>query len=247
VRADAGVRRVFVTLGHRRRPTTVYETEVPGVGHKFELELDGDERLVGLVHHDGKREVYHRPDENADSEKLFGLTGQLARQLGTILEGAHFQPVEMDEVRVPVGEVIIEWSDVEPDSRLVGQPLEAADIRDQTGVSVIAIQRGDETISNPQPDEPVQAGDILVTLGSRDDQHDFEAFGYTLLETMFLAGVVYISSSAVITKSLIDEGWVANPESSPIPGTLVFEDLLIAVSLAVLSAVALGEGAPAGD
>jgi len=155
---------------------TVYETEVPGVGHKFELELDGDERLVVLIHHDGKREVYRRPGPNADSEKLFSLTGQLARQLGSILEGAHFQPVEMDEVRVPVGEAIIEWYDVEPDSRLVGQTIEAADVRDRTGVSVIAIQRGEETISNPQPDETVAADDILVTLGTRDEQDEFETF-----------------------------------------------------------------------
>jgi CPA2 family monovalent cation:H+ antiporter-2 len=35
---------------------------------------------------------------------------------------------------------------------------------------------------------------------------------------------------------------VANPESAPILGTLVFEDVLIAVYLALLSAVALGEG-----
>jgi CPA2 family monovalent cation:H+ antiporter-2 len=71
------------------------------------------------------------------------------------------------------------------------------------------------------------------------------AFGYTLLETVFIAGIVYISSSAVITKSLIDNGWVANAESSPILGTLVFEDILIAIYLAVLSAVALGEGTTA--
>lgn len=154
---------------------TVYETEVPGVGHKFELELDGDERLVVLIHHDGKREVYHRPGANADSEKLFSLTGQLARQLGSILEGAHFQPVELDEVRVPVGEAIIEWFDVAPDSRLVGQTLQAADVRDETGVSVIAIQRGEQTVSNPQPTETVQAGDILVTLGTRDEQEALKA------------------------------------------------------------------------
>ena len=69
-------------------------------------------------------------------------------------------------------------------------------------------------------------------------------FGYSILETFFIAGIVYISSSAVITKSLIDNGWVANPESTPILGTLVFEDVLIAIYLALLSAVALGEGTP---
>ena len=65
-------------------------------------------------------------------------------------------------------------------------------------------------------------------------------FGWTPLETLFLAGVVYISSSAVITKSLIEEGWIANDESGPILGTLVFEDILIAVYLALLAAVAGG-------
>nr|WP_233357372.1 cation:proton antiporter [Halococcoides cellulosivorans] len=69
-------------------------------------------------------------------------------------------------------------------------------------------------------------------------------FGYSVIETLFLAGIVYISSSAVITKSLIDTGWVANPESRPILGTLVFEDIAIAVYLAVLAAVALGSGTP---
>lgn len=155
---------------------TVYEAEVPGVGHKFELELDGEERLVVLIHHDGTREVYRRPRENADSEKLFTLDAQLARQLGSILEGAHFQPVALDEVRVPVGEAIIEWYDVSPESGLAGQTLAAAGVREQTGVSVLAIQRGSETISNPGPRETVAAGDILVTLGTRDEQTEFEAF-----------------------------------------------------------------------
>ncbi|MFH5800575.1 cation:proton antiporter [Haladaptatus sp. CMAA 1911] len=67
-------------------------------------------------------------------------------------------------------------------------------------------------------------------------------FGWSLLETLFLAGIIYISSSAVITKSLLENGWIANPESSPILGTLVFEDILIAIYLAILSAVTLGGG-----
>ncbi|MBV0925485.1 cation:proton antiporter [Halomicroarcula limicola] len=68
------------------------------------------------------------------------------------------------------------------------------------------------------------------------------AFGWTLVETLFLAGIVYISSSAVVTKSLIETGWIANDESSPILGTLVFEDILIAVYLALLAAVTSGGG-----
>jgi CPA2 family monovalent cation:H+ antiporter-2 len=67
-------------------------------------------------------------------------------------------------------------------------------------------------------------------------------FGLPVVETLFVAGIVYISSSAVVTKSLIENGWVANPEGGVILGTLVFEDLVIAIYLAVLAAVAFGGG-----
>jgi CPA2 family monovalent cation:H+ antiporter-2 len=62
------------------------------------------------------------------------------------------------------------------------------------------------------------------------------------LPAFLVAGIVYISSSAIITKSLIDLGWIANDEAEPMLGTLVFEDLVIAVYLAVASAVVLGTG-----
>ncbi|ELZ37516.1 cation:proton antiporter [Halorubrum tebenquichense] len=62
------------------------------------------------------------------------------------------------------------------------------------------------------------------------------------LPAFLIAGIVYISSSAVITKSLIDLGWIANDEAEPMLGTLVYEDLFIAVYLTVASALVLGGG-----
>jgi CPA2 family monovalent cation:H+ antiporter-2 len=66
------------------------------------------------------------------------------------------------------------------------------------------------------------------------------AVGFSLVESLFLAGIVYISSSAVITKSLVDLGWIADPEAEAVLGVLVFEDVVIAVYLALLAALALG-------
>ncbi len=70
--------------------------------------------------------------------------------------------------------------------------------------------------------------------------------GYVLfrafLPAFLVAGVVYISSSAIITKSLIDLGWIANDEANPMLGTLVFEDLVIAVYLSIAAALVLGGG-----
>ncbi len=54
-------------------------------------------------------------------------------------------------------------------------------------------------------------------------------------------GIVYISSSAVIIKTIIENGWVVNPESDSILGTLVFEDILIGIYFALIPVLVLGQ------
>ncbi len=70
------------------------------------------------------------------------------------------------------------------------------------------------------------------------------AFGFSPVETLFLAGMVYISSSAIVTESLLNHGWIAGRESEPILGSLVFEDVVVAVYMTLLSTMVLGGGSP---
>lgn len=56
---------------------------------------------------------------------------------------------------------------------------------------------------------------------------------------LLLAGAFYISSSAIIAKSVIELRRTANPETEAALGVLVFEDLFIALYLAVLSGAVL--------
>jgi len=58
-------------------------------------------------------------------------------------------------------------------------------------------------------------------------------------EALVVAGITGISSSAIITKLLVDLRRTANPETELILGIMVFEDVFIAVYLSVLSAVLL--------
>jgi TrkA domain protein len=153
---------------------TVYESDLPGVGKKHEVELDDGSRLVVVTHNTGKREVYRRPDEESDSEKLFELSDRLARQFGTILEGAYFQPVQSQDLETVLGgSTVIEWVDVADGSSLVGETLAEADVRGEFGVSIIAIQRDEETLANPGADTRLEAGDTLVAVGPRDNCRAF--------------------------------------------------------------------------
>lgn len=158
---------------------TVYETDLPGVGKKHEIELDGDARLVIVTHNTGEREVFRRDSPDADSERLFELSDELARQVGTVLEGAYFQPVRSESIGTMLDEnSVLEWIEVEPGTPLAGRTLEEASVRRRTGASVLAIQRDEETIANPAPDQRVEAGDTLIVLGCRDECRTFaDEFG----------------------------------------------------------------------
>ena len=67
-------------------------------------------------------------------------------------------------------------------------------------------------------------------------------FGFGPTGIILITGIVYISSSAVITKALTESGWLANAESDVILSTLVVEDIIIAVYLAIVSALVIGSG-----
>ena len=66
--------------------------------------------------------------------------------------------------------------------------------------------------------------------------------GWGLLGALFVGGAFYISSSAIIARSVIELRRTAHPETEPALGILVFEDLAIAVLLAILSGIVLKEG-----
>ncbi|WP_410766080.1 cation:proton antiporter regulatory subunit [Haloferax sp. DFSO60] len=156
---------------------TIYESDLPGVGKKHEVELGDGSRLVIVTHNTGKREVFRRASADSDSEKLFELSDSLARQVGTLLEGAYFQPVQSTDIETLLGDnTLLEWVEVGEDSRVADKTLAESDLRQETGASIIAIERDDEVITSPGGDTVVKAGDVLIVIGPRAACRDFAEF-----------------------------------------------------------------------
>ena len=65
--------------------------------------------------------------------------------------------------------------------------------------------------------------------------------GFSFLEVLVLAGVITISSSAIVAKVLVDLKRTANPETELILGIIMFEDIFLAVYLSVVSGLVLGD------
>lgn len=75
--------------------------------------------------------------------------------------------------------------------------------------------------------------------------------GFVLLgvtaEAVLLAGIIYVSSSGIITQALFDFRRLADDETDLVLGTLVFEDLAIALFLGLASGLAVGTAVSGAD
>lgn len=58
---------------------------------------------------------------------------------------------------------------VSSSSPLAGNSLRSAHLRDRTGALVLAIRRSDGTfLTNPAPEDPISAGDVLISVGTAE-------------------------------------------------------------------------------
>jgi TrkA domain protein len=61
------------------------------------------------------------------------------------------------------------------DSPVAGETLRRSEIRTSTGASIIAMQRGDETVANPDPETELEPDDLLVAVGTREEHAELAA------------------------------------------------------------------------
>ena|GEM_PF-27132 len=91
------------------------------------------------------------------------------------------------------------------------------------------------------------AGRMLLSGGSYVLANLSVGFGFGMLvgwgtrEALVIAGMTATSSSAIVTKLLIELRRLANPETPMILGVTVVEDIFIAIYLAIVSVVLSGE------
>lgn len=153
----------------------VTETDLPGVGKRFEVDIGDGQTAVVLVHNTGRRELFVRPEPDADAEKVLDVSNREARVIGSVLEGAYFQPVATDLTETAIGDdLLLEWYTLGADAELVGSSLAETGVRESTGATVAAIERGGEVIQSPDPDLRFEAGDQLVVVGTTESLETFE-------------------------------------------------------------------------
>ena len=142
----------------------VRETRLPGVGKKFTMRTHLGEDVCAVVHIDGRRELYHRPDPDEDSNAVIVLSDEEAHELGSILGGVVYQPELLDKLELVLKDLAIDWIDIPETSPIVGLTVATCRIRTTTGGTIVAIIRPEGAIAMPHPDEVIRPRDTLVVI-----------------------------------------------------------------------------------
>ena len=148
---------------------SINEQDLPGIGRRYEIIAARGQRVVLIIHHSGRRDLYVMDRHREDPTCVVELTDDQARRIGAILGGAFFKPAVVEEIERIVGEFVVDWVTLSEDAAAVGRSIADLEVRRQSGMTVIAIVRGKKSITGPDPREVLAAGDRLVVVGRRED------------------------------------------------------------------------------
>jgi len=158
----------------------IKEAELPGLGKKYLVHLDSGEQLGIVIYDEGNRELfYFAPGEDEPTSSVT-LTDQEARQVGSIIGGALYQPKLLEKLETAIAELHIEWLKIAPQASVVGRSIGDLALRKKLGVMIIAVieekEKGKKKTAaiNPGPGYVFTPGQTVIAAGRRDALEQFE-------------------------------------------------------------------------
>jgi TrkA domain protein len=144
----------------------INEVELPGIGVRYEFVTQTGAR-VGVVHHrTGEREiVLYEPDDPDTSHDVLRLGADDSRTLAELL-GVSQVAKELVELQQQVEGLAVDRLPLPATSPYAGRTVGDTAARTRTGVSIVAVLRGDAAFAAPGPEFGIEAGDVLVVVGT---------------------------------------------------------------------------------
>jgi TrkA domain protein len=149
--------------------STIRETFLPGVGHKFQVEAASGDRVVIIIHDDGTRELYHFTRKNPDRvASVVTLADSEARQIAGIIGGLTYVPKSLPSAEIVIDDLLLEWYTIAPGSACIGITIRELQVRTVTGASIVSIIEPNRVKRlNPEADTLLNDGATLILAGDR--------------------------------------------------------------------------------
>jgi TrkA domain protein len=142
------------------------EVKLPGLGVRYEFTTQEKKRVGVVSHRSGRKELYFADPHDPDAfKRMLGLSDRDARTLAELLGGSRVAE-ELAELQHQIEGLAIDWLPLRDDSPYVGHTIGDTRVRSRTGVSVVAVLRGEQAIPAPGPELGLERGDYLVVVGT---------------------------------------------------------------------------------
>lgn len=147
----------------------ISESNLPGIGRKFQIETMSGDRLVIVIHDDGRRELYHFLRKNLErAASVLTLSDGEARQIAGIVGGLTYVPKALPNEEVVLDDLVLEWFTIEPGYGCIGKTIRDLQARTLTGASIVSlIEPNKVKRTNPEADTLLNVGATLILAGDR--------------------------------------------------------------------------------
>lgn len=148
--------------------TSVNETKLPGVGMRHDFVTSSGDQVGVISHHSGRREVLIYDPADPDRVRACATLDATETSLLAELLGGATVVERLADLRQHLAGLAIDWLPLPAGSAFAGRCLGDTEMRSRTGVSIVAVVRGDEAIPAPGPDLVLRAGDTAVVVGTAE-------------------------------------------------------------------------------
>lgn len=146
----------------------VTETQLPGVGVRYEFTTGDGARVGVLHHHSGRREIVTYDAQDPDvARSVLELSAEDSRTISDLL-GANQVTEALQAVQQRIEGLTLEWIDIPSGAGVAGCTIGEGELRTRTGASVVAVIRGDSSEPAPGPEFVLEAGDVVVAVGTAE-------------------------------------------------------------------------------
>ncbi|MFM1653416.1 cation:proton antiporter regulatory subunit [Brevibacillus sp. B_LB10_24] len=154
----------------------IWESDLPGIGRKFQMETRNGDKLIIVIHDNGRREIYHLDQSNPDEcVSTITLDDEEAMKIAGIIGGMNYKPKALENIEITLNDLVIEWHKVEPQAACIGKTIGQLAVRQKTGATIIAvIEAGHYKKINPGPDQILAGGSTLIVVGERQHVKAFK-------------------------------------------------------------------------
>ncbi|MFF4777868.1 MULTISPECIES: cation:proton antiporter regulatory subunit [Microtetraspora] len=146
----------------------VEQTALPGIGLRHEFVTQAGRRIGVVSHRTGRRDliVYDRLDPDRACEAI-KLNDEESDALAELL-GAPRIVQRLNALHREVEGLVSEQLPIAPGTPYAGRPMGDARVRTRTGTSIVAVVRAGQVIASPGPEFVLEAGDVVVVVGSSE-------------------------------------------------------------------------------